>query len=164
MQPHLANDNLCIAHSTKKNYKKIKHAKVKGKQESKNKLQVLKKLFKRVRRNRASLTEQISKYADKKASHFVSIRKIKSKDPFNVLFSKNEGMRKQSKTLVETKSQFECTHLLNLEELFHKCHGVTITDPRQLVPHSSLMGSNGSFKIKVQPTAEIEDIKVLADN
>jgi hypothetical protein len=83
-----------------------------NKTESKPKFDLL-KLFKSTRDKKGQLLKKIDKFADKKASHFVWLRKLKEKDPFSSDILDRTQIRSLSRTftgrhdLLKHKSMFK---------------------------------------------------------
>lgn len=86
---------MSMAHkSTDKKFGEI----VKSKQENKGKFDLLGKLFHATKGKKFSIANKIDKFADKKASHFVNLKKLKKKEPFSTDLNDNMQVRALSRT------------------------------------------------------------------
>lgn len=70
----------------------------KPKQETKGKFDLLGKLFHAAKGKKNSIANKIEKFADKKASHFVNLKKLKKREPFSNDPNDNMQVRALSRT------------------------------------------------------------------
>jgi hypothetical protein len=72
------------------------------KKENKQKFDLFDKIFKNTGNKKTRLIQKIEKFADKKASHFVNIKKIKKREPYSTDFLDNMQVRSLSRTFTGT--------------------------------------------------------------
>jgi hypothetical protein len=104
----------------------------KSKSDGRQNFSIIKTLFQNNKDRKRNLVKKIDQFADEKASHFISMRKLKKKDPFSDNFEVTQA-RSQSRTFTSGKNMIKnkvmqtsrpSLSLTLIEPIFHRSQRV----------------------------------------
>lgn len=125
--------------ANKSQYNKMSHDPSLKRLDTKTKFDIFNKMFKNVRKNKKTIGDKIDKFADKKASHFVNLKKLKKKEPFSLDNFENEQARSLSRTFTGG------IDMINKNSLLKMTKGTSLRDlasPGHLEKRASSTGVN----------------------